>query len=214
MDLSFRLSFRVYSCLKVNKDLPEEQIKIQTFLLWLNIFSHQTHLSPIDTFVDLTPPPPHCSISSSSKQKAPHFMALRCFPIWVCPQTPHRYPLVGRRVSLWECSSSSSGASQRAVTAVEGDGPELKKKASDEMGLVREAKPVAFHRDLSMLPSESTRSFYLLVSLTCCCFMVFTLIMLIGCFVFMQSCILRLWLLDGFCFCGILLFKQMRDHCW
>lgn len=85
-------------------------------------------------------------------------MALRCFPIWVCPQTPHRYPLVGRRVSLWECSSSSSGASQRAVTAVEGDGPELKKKASDEMGLVREAKPVAFHRDLSMLPKPLSAS--------------------------------------------------------
>ena len=83
-------------------------------------------------------------------------MALRCLPIWVCPQTPHRYPLVGRRVSLWECSSSPSAASQRAVTAVEGNGPELK-KASDEMGLVQEAKPVAFHRDLSMLPSESTR---------------------------------------------------------
>ncbi|KAL0754793.1 hypothetical protein Bca101_092461 [Brassica carinata] len=78
-------------------------------------------------------------------------MALRCLPIWVCPQTPHRYPLVGRRVSLWECSSSPSAASQRAVTAVEGNGPELK-KASDEMGLVQEAKPVAFHRDLSMLP--------------------------------------------------------------
>ena len=136
-----------------SKDLPEELIKIQTFLLWLNILSHQTHLS-IDTFVDLTLPP-HCSISSSSKQKAPHFMALRCLPIWVCPQTPHRYPLVGRRVSLWECSSSPSADSQRAVTAVEGNGPELK-KASDEMGLVQEAKPVAFHRDLSMLPSEST----------------------------------------------------------
>ncbi|KAH0863836.1 hypothetical protein HID58_081047 [Brassica napus] len=87
-------------------------------------------------------------------------MALRCLPIWVCPQTPHRYPLVGRRVSLWECSSSPSAASQRAVTAVEGNGPELK-KASDEMGLVQEAKPVAFHRDLSMLPKPlSANSLY------------------------------------------------------
>lgn len=96
-------------------------------------------------------------------------MALRCLlPIWVCPQTPHRYPLAGLDRRRWECSSSSSSAA--SVTAVEGDGRELK-KPSDEMGLVQEAKSVAFHRDLSILPSESTRFV----------FMVFTLIMLIGC---------------------------------
>ncbi|CAH8251979.1 unnamed protein product [Arabidopsis lyrata] len=92
-------------------------------------------------------------------------MALRCFPIWVCPQTTHhRTPLVGlaefdankrRRSCLWECSSS---ASQRAVTAIEGEIPyshELK-KSSDELGLTQETQSVSFHRDLSMLPKPLT----------------------------------------------------------
>lgn len=90
-------------------------------------------------------------------------MALRCFPIWVCPQTTHRSPSLGlaefdakrRRFCLLECSSS---ASQIAVTAIEGEipyGRELK-KSSDEMGLTQEAGSVTFHRDLSMLPSESS----------------------------------------------------------
>lgn len=91
-------------------------------------------------------------------------MALRCFPVWVCPQTTHRSPLVGlaefdanKRRRFWECSSS---ASQRAVTAIEGEipyGRELK-KSSEEMGLTQETESVTFHRDLSMLPSESSPS--------------------------------------------------------
>ncbi|CAH2038215.1 unnamed protein product [Thlaspi arvense] len=87
-------------------------------------------------------------------------MALRCFPVWVCPQATHRSPLVGpaesdakRRGScLWECSSS---ATQRAVTAIRGEipyGRELK-KPSDEMGLTQATESVTFHRDLSMLPN-------------------------------------------------------------
>lgn len=101
-------------------------------------------------------------------------MALRCFPIWVCPQTAYyHYPLLGfdtkrRRICLWECSSS---ASQRAITAVGGDVPygrELK-KPSDEMGLTQERPQLeTFHRDLSMLPSESYSSPF------SCCFMTFT----------------------------------------
>jgi len=60
-----------------------------------------------------------------------------------------------RRFCLWECSSS---ASQRAVTAIEGEIPfsrELK-KSSDELGLTQETQSLSFHRDLSMLPSESS----------------------------------------------------------
>ncbi|KAJ4915412.1 hypothetical protein Rs2_00962 [Raphanus sativus] len=90
-------------------------------------------------------------------------MALRCFPIWVCPQTGYHYPLMGldTKRCLWKCSSS---ASQRTVTAVGGEVPygrELK-KLSDEMGLTQEnSQSVTFHRDLSMLPSESSRSLLL-----------------------------------------------------
>ncbi|CAG7868637.1 unnamed protein product [Brassica rapa] len=89
-------------------------------------------------------------------------MALRCFPIWACPQTAYyHYPLLGfdikrRRIPLWECSSS---ASQRAVTAVGSEVPygrELK-KPSDEMGLTQESPQLeTFHRDLSMLPKPLT----------------------------------------------------------
>ncbi|KAJ4915402.1 hypothetical protein Rs2_00952 [Raphanus sativus] len=85
-------------------------------------------------------------------------MALRCFPIWVCPQTGYHYPLMGldTKRCLWKCSSS---ASQRTVTAVGGEVPygrELK-KLSDEMGLTQEnSQSVTFHRDLSMLPKPLT----------------------------------------------------------
>jgi arogenate/prephenate dehydratase len=60
-----------------------------------------------------------------------------------------------RRFCLWECSSS---ASQRAVTAIEGEIPfsrELK-KSSDELGLTQETQSLSFHRDLSMLPKPLT----------------------------------------------------------
>ncbi|WZY97533.1 hypothetical protein YC2023_069862 [Brassica napus] len=91
-------------------------------------------------------------------------MALRCFPIWACPQTAYyHYPLLGfdikrRRIPLWECSSS---ASQRAVTAVGSEVPygrELK-KPSDEMGLTQESPQLeTFHRDLKPLTANSLTS--------------------------------------------------------
>ncbi|XP_010533810.1 PREDICTED: arogenate dehydratase/prephenate dehydratase 1, chloroplastic [Tarenaya hassleriana] len=87
-------------------------------------------------------------------------MALQCFSIWVCPQTPHSQmghshfsPKRCRFDLRCECSD------QRAVTAVEDDKPhghELGKSSAGGIVPIQKTESLTFHKDLSMLPKPLT----------------------------------------------------------